>query len=231
MRRMVKEELLTFEGKPLFPERIAETVPYELSSPKRELYEAVTDYVREEMNRADSRGTATPQAHRRVRADSPAASPGVQPRGHLAVPGAPAGAPERNAAEMLDLTAARPSRDTDDRSPATVDDFDDRRSRRRRAGELEENVVDAATAARTVAELEAEIARARGPGRRSPAGPRRPAATASGRSCASCSWTTALMRDDDGAPRKLIIFTEHRDTLDYLVAQIRTLLGTTRGGR
>ena len=27
MRRMVKEELLTFDGKPLFPERIAETVP------------------------------------------------------------------------------------------------------------------------------------------------------------------------------------------------------------
>src|SRR3954471_6707469 len=31
MRRMVKEDLLTFEGKPLFPERIAETVPYELT--------------------------------------------------------------------------------------------------------------------------------------------------------------------------------------------------------
>jgi len=28
MRRMVKEDLLTFEGRPLFPERIAETVPY-----------------------------------------------------------------------------------------------------------------------------------------------------------------------------------------------------------
>ena len=31
MRRMVKEDLLTFDGKPLFPERIAETVPYELT--------------------------------------------------------------------------------------------------------------------------------------------------------------------------------------------------------
>ena len=54
MRRMVKEELLTFEGKPLFPERIAETVPYQLSAGERELYEAVTHYVRTEMNRADS---------------------------------------------------------------------------------------------------------------------------------------------------------------------------------
>lgn len=42
MRRMVKEELLTFEGKPLFPERRAYTVPYELSLAERELYEAVT---------------------------------------------------------------------------------------------------------------------------------------------------------------------------------------------
>src|SRR5699024_387152 len=33
MRRMVKEDLLTFDGKKLFPERIAETVPYQLSGP------------------------------------------------------------------------------------------------------------------------------------------------------------------------------------------------------
>ena len=53
MRRMVKEDLLTFEGKPLFPERIAETVPYELTELEQDLYEQVTDYVREGMNRAD----------------------------------------------------------------------------------------------------------------------------------------------------------------------------------
>jgi hypothetical protein len=50
---MVKEELPTFEGKPLFPERRAYTVPYPLSEPEQDLYEAVTQYVREEMNRAD----------------------------------------------------------------------------------------------------------------------------------------------------------------------------------
>jgi len=51
--RRVKEELLTFEGRPLFPERRASTVPYELSPLEHELYEAVTHYVRTEMNRAD----------------------------------------------------------------------------------------------------------------------------------------------------------------------------------
>ena len=42
MRRMVKEELLKFDGTPLFPERIAYTVNYTLSEPEAELYEAVS---------------------------------------------------------------------------------------------------------------------------------------------------------------------------------------------
>src|SRR5262249_53453145 len=54
MRRMVKENLLKFDGTPLFPERIAYTVPYKLSEPEARLYKAVTEYVREEFNRAEA---------------------------------------------------------------------------------------------------------------------------------------------------------------------------------
>lgn len=54
MRRLVKEELLKFDGKPLFPERIAYTVNYDLSPEEAKLYAEVTDYVREEFNRADN---------------------------------------------------------------------------------------------------------------------------------------------------------------------------------
>src|SRR6266853_4676608 len=54
MRRMVKENLLKFDATPLFPERIANTVPYKLSDGEAKLYKAVTDYVREEFNRADA---------------------------------------------------------------------------------------------------------------------------------------------------------------------------------
>ena len=54
MRRMVKENLLKFDGTPLFPERIAYTVPYKLSDAEAHLYKAVTDYVREEFNRAEA---------------------------------------------------------------------------------------------------------------------------------------------------------------------------------
>src|SRR5438477_1536276 len=54
MRRMVKEKLLTFEAKPLFPERFAYTVTYKLSNQEAQLYRAVTEYVTEEFNRADA---------------------------------------------------------------------------------------------------------------------------------------------------------------------------------
>jgi len=51
MRRLTKEELLKFDGRPLFPERRAYTVKYDLSPREVLLYDAVTEYVREEMNR------------------------------------------------------------------------------------------------------------------------------------------------------------------------------------
>jgi hypothetical protein len=38
MRRMVKENLLNFDGTPLFPERIAYTMPYKLSDGEARLY-------------------------------------------------------------------------------------------------------------------------------------------------------------------------------------------------
>jgi hypothetical protein len=53
LRRLVKEELKTFDGRPLFPERRAYTVNYQLSEAEAALYEAVTAYVREEMGRAE----------------------------------------------------------------------------------------------------------------------------------------------------------------------------------
>ena len=53
MRRMVKEELVKFDGTPLFPERKAYTVNYKLSDAEAVLYEAVTQYVQTEMGKAD----------------------------------------------------------------------------------------------------------------------------------------------------------------------------------
>ncbi len=54
MRRMVKERLLKFDGTPLFPERRATSVNYDLSPEERDLYESVTEYVRTEFNRIEN---------------------------------------------------------------------------------------------------------------------------------------------------------------------------------
>ena len=54
MRRMVKEELVKFDGTPLFPERKAYTVNYTLSKLEAALYESVTHYVQTEMGKADA---------------------------------------------------------------------------------------------------------------------------------------------------------------------------------
>jgi len=54
MRRAIKERLLRFDGRPLIPERFAYTVPYPLSELEATLYQQVTTYVVEEMNRAQA---------------------------------------------------------------------------------------------------------------------------------------------------------------------------------
>ena len=83
MRRLTKEELLKFDGRPLFPERRAYTVEYALSAAETALYAEVTDYVREEMNRAlrcRRRRQAEPEC--RLRAHDSATPPRVLPGRH-----------------------------------------------------------------------------------------------------------------------------------------------------
>lgn len=220
MRRMVKEELLTFDGKPLFPERIAETVPYQLSPPEHDLYEAVTNYVRVEMNRADALedsprrrtvGFALTVLQRRLASSTHAILRSLQ---------------RRRARLESTRQALLHGAVFEQIEPAgAIEDYYDDELDSAEAEELEEHVVDAATAARTAEELAAEIAvlddliaratRVRNLGQ-------------------DRKWAELrnlivdrhlLHHDDDGKRRKLIVFTEHRDTLDYLAAQIRNVLG------
>ena len=90
--------------------------------------------------------------------------------------------------------------------------------------ELEEELVDEASAARTIAELEHEIAtltdleqlahqcRSSGADRK-------------WEELSSLLQHTPEMFDAHGNRRKLIIFSEHRDTLNYLVDKLQALLG------
>ncbi|WP_375399179.1 helicase-related protein [uncultured Amnibacterium sp.] len=223
MRRMVKEKLVTFEGRPLFPERIAETVAYQLSDAEQYLYDEVTDYVRNGMNLADrlegkrknTVGFALTVLQRRLASSPEAIFQSLRRRTERL---------ERTRADLLSgvtLAIEAPASlvgDDHETADFDTDEFD--------AAELEEaedELVDAATAARTAAELETEIIDLR-------------RLTAEARrlldSQQDVKWTqlrqvieSQVLAHTDGTSRKLIVFTEHRDTLNYLVNRITLLLG------
>lgn len=248
MRRMVKEKLLKFDATLLFPERIAYTVPYKLSDEAARLYKEVTDYVRDEFDRAaalqnDKRaGTvgfaltilqrrlaSSPEAiyqslrRRRERLDSRLRELEVLQRG------ADAGA-----------APSLPELDQED-----VEDLEDAPDNELQAAE--EQILDQATAARTMAELKVEIdtlKRLEGLA----ASVRRSGADTKWRELASLlgeiftpgavvdpSRTAHVSHGSHVVPvsvispaQKLVIFTEHRDTLSYLQRNMQTLLGRTQ---
>jgi len=300
MRRLVKESLVKFDGTPLFPERVAATVTYTLSDAEAALYKEVTEYVREEMNRADrlaregegrrgntvgfaltilqrrlasspeaiyqslrrrrerlekrlreeqllKRGAgadgdvrgpegahlaAGPRADGDVRGPVSSAVPGPDTRGDRGrgtadgdvrgpgvhrgdgdVRGPAAGAPllSGDTEHDLPLLSEEDLEDLDDAPDAEVE-------------RIEEQIADRATAARTIAELRAEI----GSLERLETLALRVRQAGTDRKWDELSrllQDDAEMFDAQGSRRKLIIFTEHRDTLHYLRERITTLLG------
>lgn len=219
MRRMVKEKLLKFDATPLFPERIAHTVPYRLSAVEARLYQDVTAYVREEFNRAkaleDNRratvGFALTVLQRRL-ASSPEAILQSLHRRRARL--------EQQLGKLTPISS--PAFDPED-----LENFEDIPDQELEA--VEQEILDQATAARTVQELQAEIMTLK-----------RLEALASSvrRSGEDRKWRElarvlreifmpAPLTDSmvQSPHRKLVIFTEHRDTLSYLQQRITDLLG------
>ncbi|MFD1443979.1 helicase-related protein [Thermoactinomyces vulgaris] len=227
MRRLVKEQLVTFENTPLFPERRAYTVTYNLSEEEAVLYKEVTNYVREEFNRAEKlenngrKGTvgfALTILQRRLASSPEAIYQSLKRRRERL---------EKRAREEELLKRGSKAKFSRNMTFPLIND-DDLEDMEDTLGieleELEEEVVDQATAARTLAELYAEIATLK----------RLEAlALKVKRSGKDVKWQelrkllldNSEMFDSKGGRRKLIIFTEHRDTLRYLADRIRTLLG------
>jgi len=229
LRRMVKEKLLKFDGTPLFPERRAYTVNYKLSPLESGLYEAVTNYVREEMNRADNVGGKTKgtvgfaltQLQRRL-ASSPEAIYQSLKRRHKKLQ-------QRLEEEKLSRRGRHVNEEAELYTARTIDlpDNPDEAEDELDAADYEEyseQVVDQATAARTIAELEAEIETLKGLEEQA----RRVVASESDSKWQQFSellQDDPEMRDAAGLRRKLIVFTEHRDTLKYLRQRITAVLG------
>ncbi|WP_341903620.1 helicase-related protein [Sandarakinorhabdus limnophila] len=224
MRRLTKEELLRFDGRPLFPERRAYTVKYELSPMEAELYSAVTEYVRTEMNRVqrfaegdgkkrNNVGFALQILQRRL-ASSPAAIYQSLKRRR-----------ERLENQLAEARLARRGGRTDF-SVVNVreDDLRDiEEYGQEEVDEIEDLISTGATTAETIEQLEIEVQTLKGL--------ESMALNVLG-SGQDTKWTQLnrildddLMVDADGNRRKLIIFTEPKDTLHYLVDKVRARLG------
>ena len=234
MRRMVKERLLTFDGTPLFPERVAHTIPYQLSDEEAHLYNEVSNYVREEFNRAEALennqragavGFALTLLQRRLASSPEAIYQSLRRRR------------ERLESRLRELELLRRggqavariglSRDIE----LDADEFEDLEDAP--ADEQEqaaEEILDQATAARTIAELKTEIGTLRHVEQLA-LRVRRSGTDAKWRQLAGLlgeilpSDGTAPATAQAGHAQKLVIFTEHRDTLAYLRGRIATVLG------
>lgn len=247
MRRTVKEKLYKFDGRPLFPDRIASTVPYRLSEKESVLYNAVTNYVRDEFNRAEAlqnpkraghvgfaltilqrRLASSPEAifqslqHRHDRLQSKLRELNTNKRG-------------AEASISLNLESLLDEEEIEDLEDITEDGFSSSQA----------EVIDLATAATTIQELQAEIDMLH-----------RLIALADRvrHSDEDSKWfqlsgllqelifTTAVfshttreteyVNSTEHRPiltpsqnHKLVIFTEFRDTLEYLKKKITTLFG------
>ncbi len=231
MRRAVKEQLLKFDGTPLFPERIAHTVPYRLSNEEAALYSAVTNYVREEFNRVDAlangkragtvgfaltilqrRLASSPEAiyqslrRRRERLESRYREFEILERGSKAL-------------DQLDLVSSFDVEELDDLEDAADTEFEDDTTQ----------VIDQATAARSLAELRIEIETLKK--LESLANKVRLGGLDSKwRELSSLlgevfTALPNLVEKAASTSPKLGIFTEHRDTLRYLIERITSYLG------
>src|SRR5215470_16421052 len=247
MRRMVKETLRKFDGTPLFPERIAYTVPYKLSEAEARLYKEVTEYVREEFNRADAlendkragtvgfaltilqrRLASSPEAiaqslrRRRERLEGRMRELELLQRGAMASP------------IMSPTTPALDAEDVEDLEDAPDNEVET----------AEEEILDQATAARTIAELKAEIETLKRLETLALAVRRSgddtkwrqlanllseifvPAGIANDPAEQGAPYNPGTVEPPKPSPRqKLVIFTEHRDTLNYLRERTSSLLG------
>jgi superfamily II DNA or RNA helicase len=221
MRRMVKENLLKFDGKPLFPERRAYTVNYALSPEEHVLYEAVTEYVRQEFNRADQlendgrKGTvgfALTILQRRLASSPEAIYQSLRRRR------------ERLETRLKEArhVRARTLEMGQFYEDEFWDDFEDAPDEE--VEEVEAELIDSATAARTVTELEAEIGILRELEQHA-ARVRRSGTDRKWNELQRLLQDTPEMHSPDGSQRKMVIFTEHRDTLNYLHERLTTLVG------
>ena len=216
LRRM-KEQLVTLDSLPLYPERKAYTADYRLSFPELELYKAVTTYCHDEFNRAErlesgrknTVGFALTVLQRRLASSPEAIYQSLKSR-------------RRRLENRLLEENETAIQEKMLFSEEDIEDIEDMTDEERE--QIENDVNDQASAATTREELKIEINTLRVLEKQ---------ADEVRHSNQDSKWNKLREiweghipeMEKDGQQRKLIIFTEHRATLGYLVEKLRSLLG------
>ena len=239
MRRMVKEDLLKFDGTRLFPKRIAQTISYHLTGEEEALYNDVTSYVVHGWNQAQQlanpkmrscigfaltmlqrRLASSPEAiyqslhRRRERLEAKLEEVKTLQASHGALPITQASLPNLPPEDL----------------PDSFDDFDEEDMPDGEVDGVIDQLVDNETASLspealqeevdTLSHLEAKAAALLSP-------PDHQIKDVKWQKLSALLQDNEQMFDANGQRRKIIIFTEHRDTLNYLQRRIAGVLGNT----
>ncbi len=213
LRRM-KEAMRHFDGRPLFLPRHVSTLQYELQPHEQALYEAVTAYVAEGLARAESQknrtvGLALTILQRRLASSLYAITRSLERRRDRLTD-------ELKLAGRAGRLPATPAL-----SLSEEDEGED-------LSEEQEDALSMASTARSASELAAEIAQL----------DRLVAMAQAAIACGPEQKLREFLRvvEDQTVQRrneKILVFTEHRDTLTYLVQQLRARgysVGCIHGG-
>ena len=201
MIRRLKEEMKKFDGSPCFPPRNVKTLPYKLTPDELALYEAVTDYVQHNFQRAEAAenrnvGLALTVLQRRLASSMAAIRMSL----------------ERRLKRLKDLHKLGQLKQEFGELP---DDLDDLTESDR--WHFEDDLVDRLTMAGTMAELETEIEDLEGLVKLAKANEKNVPET-------KFEELRSVISDHlSGRDERLLVFTEHKDTLDFLIRKLTNL--------
>lgn len=216
--RRTKEEMVRFDGRPLYPQRQCDTLSYDLSPAEQQLYDATTKYINETYNKARVLNRAAARLAMSVFQRRQASSTYALMRSFErrlerldeAIELVRAGR-----AEELERRQKRIGDTPDFFETRTADEDADDIGERERHEEFEDNALGGLVALTLMdlqeerAEVEALLSQAR--------------RIADASEDSKFEKLRAVLRDPSFAREKFIIFTEHRDTTEFLVRRLEGL--------
>jgi superfamily II DNA or RNA helicase len=208
LRRM-KEDMRDFDGRPLFPPRHVKTLPYDLSEPETRLYEAVTRYVEVGLGAADRAGNrnvglALTILQRRLASSVYAIRRSLERR-------------RDRLQRLLDEALAGADLQAQVQLIPTYSEEDLEEMTEAETWQVEQQMLESLTLARSPDELRREIEELH-----------TLVKVAREVEQLDCERKLEELRrviHDEEVSRnqeKLLVFTEHKDTLDYLTARLRS---------